>query len=127
MPTDIHIPYSPTVIEVDMAAQVRCISLAPGEIDSYTWLWQKVLGTDRIATSAWEITDCGGAPSLGPVTVSASSALPGLVSTRVELTVDPLFEGCATLTLTNTIETTGGRTLKRCIEITVEHCGGCGC
>lgn len=123
MPTDIYIPYSPTIIEVDMAAQIRCITLAPGEIDSYTWLWQKVLGTDRIDESEWEITP----PDDAPVSVSASSVLAGDVSTRVELTVDPAFEGCAKLTLTNTIETEGGRTLKRCIEITVEHCGGCGC
>lgn len=124
MPILIDIPYSPTIIEVDMAAQVRCVSLAPNEVETYTWLWQKVLGTDRIASSAWELSNYA-APS--PVSISASSIATNLVSTTVELTVNPLFEGCATLTLTNTIETTGGRALKRCIEITVEHCGGCGC
>jgi hypothetical protein len=118
----IYIPYSPTTIEVDMAEQVRCIHLAPGEVVPYTFNWYHVLGADRILTSEWSV-----GPNVLPVIIQSSDFDLNGILTRVVLTVDPLWQGCDKETVTNVITTVAGYRYERCISVDVDACGGCGC
>lgn len=118
----IFIPPFPTVVEVDMAAQVRCVSLAPGESDTFTFNWYHVIGADRVGFSEWTVS-----PEDSPVTIEGDEMPTDNVLTLVTLAVDAEFRGCAHATVTNKIITVQGRTLIRCISVDVEECGGCGC
>jgi hypothetical protein len=120
----ITVPHLLTIVEVDMAAQLRCITLAPGETLEITFDWTLPLGADRIDDSDWSIEQ----PEDGPIELEPVDVLPNSVKTSVWISVDGEWEGgCLEARLTNTIDTDEGLTLIRCLKVEVKECGGCGC
>jgi hypothetical protein len=120
MPVVVHVPAFPRVIEVDMAERIRCITLAPGESVVVTFDYTTMLGALRIQTSTWSVE-----PDDSPVTAVGVAFTPPVVQVSATIAVDPLFEGCAHATVTNTITTVDGQVFIRCMSVDVEECGGC--